>query len=765
MSNTLALSFSLLAVFAVFGIAIFGLLGFYGASSGRTSRWVQHRFKAWEFTPAGLGGFSWTQLALASFLSLFLEMLMIRWISAEITVFAYFKNFILIACFLGFGVGCYFSRRRINLVAFLAPLLLIMLLLKLPWLPLRTAIQHLPSYIGATSETFVWDLFTVPLQGYKALVAGITLILCVDVLVTLLFIPIGQMVAWYLEEKSAGIKGYTVNVLAGLAGLAIYTLLCFWYQPPVIWFAVAGVMFVLLLWKFKRGRWGGMAGFGICLALVALTPPKPAVELWSPYQKITVIPHPGSEAPISWELRTNESWHQEIINLSPEFVAGHTELFKSVPIDFNAYNIPYHFYPKPASVLVLGAGSGNDVAAAVRNGAGQVVAVEIDPLILELGRRLHFEKPYDSPRVLAVVEDARSYIQNSHDKFDVIVFSLLDSHTLASHFSNIRLDNYVYTLEGLRAARRLLNPNGVFILKFWVDKPWIAGRLYGLVSEVFGEAPLDLKAVQFNYTTPGRFFIAGSRERIQAALGDPELRKYLRDDTLVKEERVTLTTDDWPNFYQREPGIPLNIMIAASFLLLLWLVLLPGTGTHFRSLRWHFFFLGAGFMLLEAQIVSRMALLFGTTWLVNAVVVGGILLLIVTANLLIERVPKLPYPVAYAGIFLSLAAGYLVPTESLFLPSIWQRAMLAVLVLCLPVFFAGLVFIRSFAAAEFDGQALGSNLFGALVGGLLELLSSWIGIRSLLLIGALLYLASYLTLQMRQPASTPTVEPSARGQA
>jgi hypothetical protein len=181
-------------------------------------------------------------------------------------------------------------------------------------------------------------------------------------------------------------------------------------------------------------------------------------------------------------------------------------------------------------------------------------------------------------------------------------------------------------------------------------------------------------------------------------------------------------------------------------------VLLPRTGTRIRSLKWHFFFLGAGFMLLETQIVSRMALLFGTTWLVNAVVVGGILLLIVGANLLVGCIPQFPYLAAYVGIFLSLAVGFLVPMDRLFLMSIWLKICLAILVLCLPVFFAGLVFIRSFAEAGFDSQALGSNLFGALVGGLLELLSGWTGIRSLLLVAALLYLASYLTLRVRQPA-------------
>ena len=92
-------------------------------------------------------------------------------------------------------------------------------------------------------------------------------------------------------------------------------------------------------------------------------------------------------------------------------------------------------------------------AAALRNGAGRVEAVEIDPLILRLGRELHFEHPYQSPRVHVVLNDARSYIENSHEQFDLIVFSLLDSHTTTSHFTNIRIDNYVYTREAFARAR------------------------------------------------------------------------------------------------------------------------------------------------------------------------------------------------------------------------------------------------------------------------------------------------------------------------
>jgi hypothetical protein len=163
-------------------------------------------------------------------------------------------------------------------------------------------------------------------------------------------------------------------------------------------------------------------------------------------------------------------------------------------------------------------------------------------------------------------------------------------------------------------------------------------------------------------------------------------------------------------------------------------------------MRWHFFFLGAAFLLLEVQIISRMALLFGTTWVVNSVVISGLLLTIVCANLLVNKGMQLPVRWAYAAIFLTIAFSYWIPTHLFLFQSIWLKGITATGVLCLPVFFAGIIFIQSFAEAHFSAEALGSNLMGALVGGLLESLSFWTGLKSLLIIAALLYLASYLSL-------------------
>lgn len=710
----------------------------------------------WDFSVADLGGFSYAKLALVSTLGLFLEMMLIRWISSEIRIFAYFKNFVLIACFLGFGLGCYLCRRKINLLTVLLPLLMLVIFIKLPWGALRELFSLLPTYLGRTSEVDIWGVPAVTFSwpSLLRLAAAVSVVIPLFALITLIFVAIGQLVGWHLEEAGNGISAYSVNIIGSLVGIGLYTLLCFLYQPPVIWFSLAGVMLILLLWRIPRLRWASIVVFALCIVLASLGVEKGSTVYWSPYQKLTLTPttevgtaayHPGHEV-IYHFLSTNDVWYQRVVNLSPHFIASHPQLFAKTPPEWDPYNVPYHFYPNPPAVLVLGAGMGNDVAAALRNGAGRVTAVEIDPLILELGRQFHFEKPYDSPRVREVVDDARSYIQKSNDQFDLIVFSLLDSHTNSSNYSNIRIDNYVYTIEALQAAKRHLAPDGVFVVKFQVGTPWIAGRLQSLMSTVFGRAPIQIQ-LGYDYGTGGRFFITGSEDRIARSLqDDPKLADFVEAHREFDTQSAKLTTDDWPYFYQREPGLPGGVLLISAVLLVVCWFLMRRTGTRTDSIHWHFFFLGAGFLLLEAQIVSRMALFFGTTWVVNSVVISVLLMLIVGSNVLADLKPGFPMPLAYAGIFIAIIVSYVIPLERFFFASIWLKAVVTTTVLCLPVFFAGIIFIHSFARAKFSGEALGSNLLGALVGGLLESLSMWTGLKSLVVIAALFYLASGISL-------------------
>jgi spermidine synthase len=693
-----------------------------------------------------LGAAGYWKLALISGLSLFLELLMIRWVSSEIAVFAYFKNFVLVACFLGFGMGCMLSRRRIHVNVMLAPLLLLAVILTAQVSPLHNIIIGLPGLLGTGTEVHIWGVPAAP-ASWPGMILALLFVVPLFAEIALVFMPCGQLVGWSLENAPNGVKAYSVNVLASLVGIGGFTALGFLSEPPRVWLVVAGVLSVLVFWRNRRARVVVGVAFLCCVALLSLPERAGRKTYWSLYQKLTLVEDVKDGKMRSYSLTTNDSWYQQILDLSPEFVRAHPAEFGHSPIEWNAYNLPYHFYPAPQSVLVLGSGMGNDVAAALRNGAGGVVAVEIDPLILKLGRDLHFEHPYQSPRTRVVVDDARSYVQNSHEKFDLIVYSLLDSHTTASHFSNIRIDNYVYTREAMVQARRLLKPDGLLIVKFWVATPWIAGRLHGLVQDVFGEAPVQFQSEPGYFTSGGRFFVAGSQQRIEQALADPALGAYVNAHSSMPMQAARVTTDDWPYFYQHAPGLPLCVILfaVAVIVTLGWFLRQAGGGT--ARIQPGFFLLGAGFMLLEAQIVSRMALLFGTTWVVNSIVVSGLLCLIVAANLVYQAWPGIPLPWAYAGLMISLVVMFAVPMEKLFFESWVTRAIVATLVLCSPVFFAGIVFVSSFAKARFEGNALGSNLFGSLAGGLLESLSLWFGLKALTVLAAGIYLGSAVALR------------------
>ena len=711
-----------------------------------------------EMRVEDLGGFGWTSLVLVSVLGLFVEMLMIRWVSSEIRIFAYFKNFVLVACFLGFGLGCYVCRRRVQLSALLTPLLLLALILRAPIPPLQRCIDDLPQLLGASVEVHTWGVPAIP-TSWGGMLLAMIFVVPLFALIATAFVPFGQFVGWYLENAPKGVAAYSVNVLASLAGIAAFTLLCFFNQPPWVWFLVAGILCSAFLWRNAGARRIVPLAFMICVALLALPEDRNAKTYWSPYQKLTILPLYDGKEVVSYVLTTNSSLYQRIVNLSPEFVQDHANEFRSHPADQNSYNLPYRFYPSPPSVLILGSGMGNDVAAALRNGAGDVEAVEIDPLILKLGRELHFEHPYQSPRVHLVLNDARNYIENSHEKFDLIVFSLLDSHTTTSHFTNIRIDNYVYTREALARARQLLKPDGLFVVKFQAETPWIAGRLNELMQSTFQQKPIEFMADVGAYDMSGRFFIAGSPERLAKATSDPFLGAYLATHGGVPMQQARVTTDDWPYFYQHAPGLPIIVILVSIAVLIVFGWFLRQASGKASRIDLHFMFLGAGFMLLEAQIVSKMALLFGTTWVVNAVVVSGLLCLIVAANLIYSAWRRIPLWLAYAGLFVSLVVMYAVPLEKLFYESWILRTLMATLALCTPVFFAGIIFISSFERAGFRGSALGSNLFGSLLGGLLESSSMWFGLKSLTILAALLYLASAVSLR---PSGAPTTQTEAK---
>jgi len=159
------------------------------------------------------------------------------------------------------------------------------------------------------------------------------------------------------------------------------------------------------------------------------------------------------------------------------------------------------------------------------------------------------------------------------------------------------------------------------------------------------------------------------------------------------------------------------------------------------------------------QIVSRLALFFGTTWIVNAIVISGVLIMILLSNFVAERWTKPSYRLLYPMLLLSISLIYIIPVERLFLESELAKGFVVGGLFCLPVFFAGLIFITGFRTTPQKDAAFGANILGAILGGFLEAVSFISGMRFLLLLAAGLYLLSAAALPRFRPDLTSTQPP------
>jgi hypothetical protein len=211
-------------------------------------------------------------------------------------------------------------------------------------------------------------------------------------------------------------------------------------------------------------------------------------------------------------------------------------------------------------------------------------------------------------------------------------------------------------------------------------------------------------------------------------------------------------TDDWPFIYLRRPYLPQHYLIACLLVIIFSLVIvgLAVGPKRLTSLSLPLFFTGAAFMLLETTAIARFSLLFGTTWIVNSAVIFALLLLALAANYWVIKIKPQKIWLYSIILFILLLVNYLIPLKVFlnFNPSL--RYFLASLLLIGPIFFAGVIFSKLFSQSDQYNVAFGSNLLGAMVGGVVEYLALITGYSFLILIIALFYLLSLLSYQLKK---------------
>jgi hypothetical protein len=558
-----------------------------------------------------------TQIGLVTFGILALELALIRWTSGQVRVFAYFNNLVLIASFLGMGLGVALGRHRPGLIHGVFPLLLLLAL------PLGFSDQ-----LGLVHLRF--PDHTITLWGGEVLAAdpwmfvrNLAIFCGLLGLVVLVFVCAGAPLG-ALFPRVKVLRAYTADLAGSLLGIIGFTLLSWFECGPAWWLACGGLPFLWL----TRSRIGAL----LLVIIVALGQFTAHGVYFSPYNRIELF----TQTQLGTELQVNRDFHQYMYDLSDATLERPGPVNGLLRELRRLYDLPFTINAQRGSALIVGAGTGNDVQAALRHGYGEVTSVDIDARIIAIGRELHPERPYDQARVRPVVNDARAYFSAGDGAmFDVVCYGLLDSHAMSSAMSTLRLDNYVYTEEGIRAAWRRVKPEGHLTLSLACNSgQWFVDRLYWTITKATGREPIARHSPLHGATVT--FVVANDR----AVLDTEELNRRTAVVPQMPMARTLTPSDDWPFLYMRPGVFPWGYLIVLGLVLTVTAVSVRpvfGLGRDGTPFDWPLFLMGAAFLLIETRGVTSLSLLFGSTWVVNSVVFGGILTMVLLANLAVQR--------------------------------------------------------------------------------------------------------------------------------
>lgn len=682
----------------------------------------------------------YVRLFVVSFVILFLELTCIRWFASTVIFLSFFTNLVLMACFLGTTVGCLTASSRRDYLRWTLPLLLLTTgaAAGLEWayhhfwqMAIDVGSQRSPEvvYFGTEYRAKDPSKFLIPVE----VIAGLFFVGIASV-----FLGLGQALGRAFNAAPSRVSAYSADLLGALAGIGAFALASYWQTRPLAWFIVAGLICAVLL--RKTSAWQVLT-FGALLVLVS-----DRSDFWSPYYRI--------------------QYDKETANIDVNGMAHQT--MQDITKFQGAYVVPHRLnqaagQPPFKDMLVIGAGSGNDVAMALSQGVGHIDAVEIDPVIGRIGRNDHPNHPYGDPRVTRYFDDGRSFVRHTEKQYDAIVYALVDSLVLHSGYSSLRLESFLFTQEAFRDVKARLKPGGVFVMYNYYRQGWIVARLAKMAEEVFGEkpivislpyqtkiAPADSEADHFTVIMVGNGAaekLTAMRKAMAADESKPKTDKSYVGAAEVDTAGVNLLpSDNWPFLYLKQAVIPFKPSVTGMILIAALSLGFLFTFAPVRQLRpnGQMFFLGAGFMLLETRGVVQMALLFGSTWVVNSFVFAAILLMALASNLTVHAFqPRRLWPF-YAALASGLIVNLVVPLDQFLAFGNAWRAPISCAFVFVPIYFAGIIFASAFRDSRQPDVDFGSNVGGIILGGLSEYFSLVVGFKYLLLIAGGYYLLSYV---------------------
>lgn len=647
------------------------------------------------------------RLILLSFLMLFVELAVIRWSGANVVYLAYFSNLVLLGSFLGIGLGFLWAGRGGRPLFPYAPVVLGLFVAFIRLAPIDISVS------GSQLIFFNEPTITGPPREVVLPVIFVT------VAVLMMFITDGVARTF---KKFEPLEAYKLDLIGSALGIVGVSVLSFLGLPPVAWGVVAGVVLVAL--SLPRVQ---VVTVAAVVAVVVMLGIESSADdtYWSPYYEIEQTADPNG----GYTVKVNSVPHQATLPVvdNPLYGSNYAQATGAEARD----------------VLIIGAGGGNDVAAALQNGAEHIDAVEIDRQLYELGRDGHPDRPYDDPAVDVHIDDGRAYLERSDHEWDRILLALPDSLTLVTGQASVRLESYLFTQEAIESARDHLTEGGVFSMYNYYREGWLVDRYAGTLETVFGVPPCIETLTPGNPDDPSHLAVLTVSEDPDAIpCNGPRQALWERPANVPAPSH-----DDHPFPYLIERALPGFYVVTIGLILLVSLLAIRGVGGPVRPMLRYtdLFCMGAAFMLLETKSVVQFALLFGTTWFVNALVFLGVMLSVLAAVLLSQRLTFRHPARLYIVLLIGLVAAWAVPPSALLSLAMVPRFAAAVTLAFLPIFTANLVFAQRFKSTSASATAFGANLLGAMFGGILEYTSLIIGYRALLVLVALLYGAAFLS--------------------
>jgi SAM-dependent methyltransferase len=212
-------------------------------------------------------------------------------------------------------------------------------------------------------------------------------------------------------------------------------------------------------------------------------------ERWNTYSRVRVTAL-GETAPIGWGFAHTPTMKidQNRLDIDADAATVITrydgDIGKLSYLKDDVINAAYLVQP-PSDVAVVGVGGGRDILSGLFFGAKHIRGIEINPAIFEVltDKFADFSGHLDrQPGVSLVNAEARSYINHSPDRYDLVQISLIDTWAATAAGGLTLTENRLYTVEAWGDFYRALKPGGLLSVSRWYDPNGHRGEFYRLVA-------------------------------------------------------------------------------------------------------------------------------------------------------------------------------------------------------------------------------------------------------------------------------------------